>query len=92
MDKELILGVIGFLVWCFCVVFASFFLQRIYLDDMKKRYTIQVDDKVFVDICWLRISKLRRLVAFKDVENGTKVERYIYFDELHIMKLGENKK
>ena len=91
MDKELILGFVGFLVWCACMVVSALLLQKMYVDDMKKHYTIQIDDKVFVDIWALRVSKIRRLVAFKDLENGEKVERYMYFDELHVMKLEEKK-
>lgn len=91
MDKELVYGIIGFLVWCACMVATALLLQKMYDDDMKKHYTIQVDDKVFVDIWALRISKFRRSVTFKDIENGKKVERHIFFDELHVMKLEEKK-
>ena len=92
MDKELILGIVGFLVWCTCMVVSAFLLQKIYVDDMKKHYTIQIDNKVFVDIWALRISKFRRLVTFKDKEGEKNVERHIFFDELHVIRLESEKR
>ena len=58
---------------------------------MAIHYTVQVDDRVFVNIWALRISKIRRCVCFYDYENGREVDRHIFFDELHVMRLEDKK-
>lgn len=91
MDKELIFGIIGFWVWCVCMVVSCLLLQKIYVGEMKKHYTIQVDNKVFIDIWALQISKFRRSVTFKNKEGEKEVVRHIFFDELHVMRLESEK-
>ena len=92
MDTEAIKAIIGFIVVMLSYVLCALFLKRMYVDDMEKHFTIEVDNKIFVDIWALRISKLRNLVVFCDLENGKRVTRYIRFNELHTLRLEDKKK
>ena len=88
---EVVKDVVKVLVAYVLLYIVFYLFHLLYCLEMKKRYTIQVDDKVFVDICALRRSMFDRSVTFDDIENGVKVTRHLFYKELHVMKLEKKK-
>jgi hypothetical protein len=77
VNIEVLKGFIGFVFFCLWMLAVSYFFKRLHDEEMRKHYTIQIDDRIFVDIWALKIFNQRKLVSFKDIENDIIVKRYI---------------